>query len=109
MREKLINLLSTAGWNLFADGLQSKKQIADHLISNGVTIPVHCKSCSHYDPSGIRPYCGWCNIWGSTVRESGFCHEADPKEEVTKKQLSSLYGRMENPSREVEFDYAAED
>ena len=38
MREKLINLLSTAGWDLFTDGEAGKKQIADHLIANGVTI-----------------------------------------------------------------------
>ena len=37
MREKLIELLSTAGWNLYQDGEHSKRQIADHLIANGVT------------------------------------------------------------------------
>lgn len=36
-REKLIDLLSTAGWNLFTDG-SAKGEIADHLIANGVTI-----------------------------------------------------------------------
>lgn len=36
-REKLINLLSTAGWNLFTD-TQSKEQIADYLLANGVII-----------------------------------------------------------------------
>ena len=36
-REKLIELLSTAGWNLFADG-SARGEIADHLIANGVTL-----------------------------------------------------------------------
>lgn len=35
-REKLINLLSTAGWNLYTSE-QAKQEIADHLIANGVT------------------------------------------------------------------------
>ena len=38
MREKLIDLLSTAGWNLYTDDIHSKREIADHLIANGVTI-----------------------------------------------------------------------
>lgn len=44
-REKLINLLSTAGWNLFTD-TQSKEQIADYLLANGVHVTA-CATCEY--------------------------------------------------------------
>lgn len=37
LKQRLIELLSTAGWNLFTGG-RIKAEIADHLIANGVTI-----------------------------------------------------------------------
>lgn len=37
LKQRLIELLSTAGWNLFTSG-SVKAEIADHLIANGVTI-----------------------------------------------------------------------
>lgn len=36
-KEKLIDLLSTAGWNLFQNPIGDKELIADHLLKNGVT------------------------------------------------------------------------
>ena len=42
MREKLIELLR---YVQYLGGLEEK--IADHLIANGVTIPVRCKECKH--------------------------------------------------------------
>ena len=41
MREKLIELQMQAkiGW--------TKAEFADHLIANGVTIPVRCKDCKY--------------------------------------------------------------
>ena len=43
MREKLIKLL---GEVQYLGGLEEK--IADHLIANGVTIPVRCEGCKWY-------------------------------------------------------------
>ena len=36
-REKLIHLMSTAGWNIFSDA-QAKEQLADYLLANGVIV-----------------------------------------------------------------------
>ena len=36
-REKLIELMSTAGWNIFSDA-QAKEQLADYLLANGVVV-----------------------------------------------------------------------
>ena len=36
-REKLIELMSTAGWNIFSDA-QAKEQLADYLLANGVIV-----------------------------------------------------------------------
>ena len=44
-RKRLINLLSTAGWNLFAD-TQAKEQIADYLLANGVHVTA-CATCEY--------------------------------------------------------------
>ena len=43
MREKLIELLRDVQ---YLGGLE--KKVADHLIANGVTIPVRCKVCKHW-------------------------------------------------------------
>ena len=47
MREKLIEILESTEsafyWNSSDKGFIEK--IADHLIANGVTIPVRCKEC----------------------------------------------------------------
>ena len=36
-RESLIELMSTAGWNIFSDA-QAKEQLADYLLANGVLV-----------------------------------------------------------------------
>lgn len=63
MREKLIELLREVQ---YLGGLEEK--IADHLITNGVTIPVRCKDCKWYRiaPTDNVPYC---------CHESGYCGE----------------------------------
>lgn len=79
MREKLIELLKS---NPYANTPYS---IADHLIANGVTIPVRCKDCKHYDNTeGIQ----WCYLnskfakhgmdWHS-FPEDGFCFYGERK------------------------------
>ena len=35
--ERLIQLMSTAGWNIFSD-TQAKEQLADYLLANGVVV-----------------------------------------------------------------------
>lgn len=49
MREKLIELLRDVQ---YLGGLEEK--IADHLIENGVVIPVRCKDCEHWNERTLR-------------------------------------------------------
>ena len=44
-RERLIELMSTAGWNIFSDA-QAKEQLADYLLANGVHITA-CATCEY--------------------------------------------------------------
>lgn len=82
MREKLINLLSTAGWNLYTSE-QAKQEIADHLIKNGVTIPVRCKECEHgIDEEYKNLYvCSACpDGLGGYIDGNSFCSQGKRKE-----------------------------
>ena len=46
MREKMIELLRNCPYRPRPNMMW--ELIADHLIANGVTIPVRCKDCKHY-------------------------------------------------------------
>lgn len=48
-REKLYNLIHTF---VFEGAEVSDMNLADHLIANGVTIPVRCKDCKWYNRKG---------------------------------------------------------
>lgn len=73
-REKMIELLREAIH--LRDGIcrvigkKRTEQIADHLIANGVTIPVRCKDCTYYNEDG--EYCG---NWGECRHPEHFCDE----------------------------------
>lgn len=45
-RERLIELLNQKCY----DDWYSNEDIADHLLANGVTIPVRCRDCKHGRP-----------------------------------------------------------
>lgn len=74
-REKLIELLDQT----VAECMPSEciDEIADHLIANGVTIPVRCKDCDNTCPgqSGII-----CTIWGAGTEPDAFCSHGERKE-----------------------------
>ena len=58
MREKLIAILEEVEGQ-YNNAFPTIEQIVDGLIANGVTIPVRCKECKHYDNSeGIC----WCHL-----------------------------------------------
>ena len=69
-REKLIELLTQVA--VLGDYLDIQK-VADHLIANGVTIPVRCKNCI----SGHEQYYGnllRCNVMGCAgMKPDDFC------------------------------------
>lgn len=88
-REKLIELLDSADLRCikamchscghYDSPLNNNKQslcvecrVADHLISNGVTIPVRCKDCRFYNDDG--EYCG---MWGEVRHPEHFCAEGE--------------------------------
>ena len=97
MRKKLIELLSEdvvefcnvdiiAGHCKIRAITFNVDNFADHLIANGVTIPVRCKDCKHYDNTeGIH----WCHLnskfgkfamdWHS-FPEDGFCSYGEKQE-----------------------------
>lgn len=53
MREKLIELLQSAPADIM--GNHGARALADHLIANGVTIPVKCKECKYWkDFNGLK-------------------------------------------------------
>lgn len=52
MREKLINLINESGACFYCFplgdlGEQQAAKIADHLIDNGIVIPVRCEDCRY--------------------------------------------------------------
>ena len=83
MREKLIKLL---GEVQYLGGLEEK--IADHLIANGVTIPVRCKDCKwrkEWLNSGwfhcCNPYLGMAS--GVQLKDDDFCSCGERKDNET--------------------------
>ena len=63
MREKLIEILSVPIYpHELVDPIEA---VADYLIDNGVTIPVRCKDCKHYDKDAL-----WCDINSPQLSES---------------------------------------
>lgn len=76
MREKLIELLfNVPGY------LMGTAELADYLIANGVTIPVRCKDCKHFDPEkALRPGGIWCVYWGTDPDPDDFCCKGERRE-----------------------------
>ena len=67
-REKLIELLRIPTYIKCGDAVIGERKmpidqaegLADHLIANGVTIPVRCKDCKHIETiENSIPYCTW--------------------------------------------------
>lgn len=52
------------------------KALADHLIENGVAIPVRCQNCGwwHRHKQGDRS-CGVCDKYAASKSENGYCDE----------------------------------
>jgi hypothetical protein len=74
MREKLIELIEQEYYC-------SIEEIADHLIANGVTIPVRCKDCKHWknEINGCTEEKRFCDIGFYMVHKNGFCSFGERK------------------------------
>lgn len=79
MREKLIELMDEYLYPSSVGGM------ADHLIANGVTIPVRCKDCKRWKPGDSfsgdslddMQRIGRCPIMRFGRRENDFCCEGE--------------------------------
>ena len=78
MRERLIKLahdyFDSVPW--YADIADlNPEELIDHLIANGVTIPVLCKECKHWADgvSGCTDHVKCCKIGYYMVGENGYC------------------------------------
>ena len=93
-REKLIKLLMkspVSGRKTLEDYmlLSTIGDIADYLISKGVTIPVRCGECKHWHPSNARmgdteedmQAIGGCVYTRYCRREKDFCSCGERKED----------------------------
>lgn len=58
---------------------------------------IRCKECQEFAPGFIRPYLGWCSVWDTTVRETGFCHHGKPRSEEKPKPAWPPQEEMEEP------------
>lgn len=58
VKEKLIVLVNAA--RDARTGQDLAERIADHLITNGVTIPVRCKDCKHMKTTKVPPIPSYC-------------------------------------------------
>ena len=79
MREKLVELMDEYLYPSSVEGM------ADHLIANGVTIPVRCKDCKRWKPGDSfsgdslddMQRIGRCPIMRFGRRENDFCCEGE--------------------------------
>ena len=79
MREKLIELLSEVQ---YLGGLEEK--IADHLIANGVTIPVRCKECKYRRGDFFGGFVCRLHKGLAMVTDESFCSRGERRTDETK-------------------------
>ena len=48
--------------------------MANNMAEYDAVQVIRCRNCQEFKPGFIRPYLGWCGVWDTTVRETGFCH-----------------------------------
>lgn len=53
--------------------------MASNMAEYDAVQVIRCKNCQEFRPGFIRPYLGWCGVWDTTVRETGFCHHGKPR------------------------------
>lgn len=83
--EQLIKLLEEAPGQANNE-VYSFAEIADHLIANGVTIPVRCKNCAFWSDgvAGCTDHVKICTIGFYMIGENGFCSFGEIKDTADK-------------------------
>ena len=84
-REKLIELIERAkhSWSLSTMiplDCTFESWTADHLIANGVTIPVLCQNCTHHDTEDCPQNRVWCKMLRRYMKLDGYCSLGERKE-----------------------------
>ena len=88
-REKLIDLFNNFSFCFTEEEYYSGKatneqgieQLADYLISKGVTIPVRCGECKEYNTFNCSEGFGWCERRQQGVSDDHYCSLGERKEE----------------------------
>ena len=86
-REKLIELLNGTPNVLIAN--KASVNIADYLISNGVTIPTRCEHCQCSDTISCPAGRVWCGRMMRYMKLDGFC--SDGKEKINEKDPDIIH------------------
>ncbi len=55
--------------------------LIDHLIANGVTIPVRCENCTHHDTDSCPDNRVWCSMIRRYMKPDGYCSYGERREE----------------------------
>lgn len=71
--------------------------MANEAPKEDLVAVTRCKHCQEFAPGFIRPYLGWCGVWDTTVRETGFCHHGKPRSEEKPKPAWTPQEEMEEP------------
>lgn len=103
MREKLIELLEKSPYLDVLGGWEFYERAADHLIANGVTVPVRCKDCDSYNKEGCADGFGWCKAHDRGMMDWDYCSMGGKNIVLD----SSNYFVFEVD--DIDFDYNAED
>ena len=83
VREKLSELVFYAENVLpLPDGVECEELVADHLIANGVTIPVRCGECKYFVCADDK-FEQHCRLYGAAVEEDEFCSAGERKDYET--------------------------
>jgi hypothetical protein len=82
MREKLFYLMTDSKCPAFFLNNEQVLALADHLIENGVVIPVRCRECKHRDEDG--DICYYHSSFGDDkicyTYPDGYCSYGKPRE-----------------------------
>lgn len=87
-REKLMELLNDSFDEQYNKrGLLTARHTADHLVANGVVVPVHCKDCKHWADgvAGCTEHIKCCKIGYYMVGENGYCVYGERKQDEQNK------------------------
>jgi hypothetical protein len=71
--------------------------MANEAPKENLVAVTRCKGCQEFAPGFIRPYLGWCSVWDTTVRETGFCHHGKPRSEEKPKPAWPPQAELEDP------------